>query len=107
MIQNTNNRKERMFMRKTHILLVFMLLMALPMHSQVFMTQDELNKDRSQKWEDAGLVVPIHEKDFKQTAKGTAEEEEEDDYTPMGSGLAMLAVLGGAYLLSKKHNEKE
>ena len=98
MRQNTNNRKERNILIKTHLLLVVMLLMALPMRSQVFMTQEDLNKDRSQKWEDAGLVVPIHERDFG---------EEEEDYVPMGSGLAMLAILGGAYLLGKKRNEKE
>ena len=98
MRQNTNNRNERNILIKTHLLLVIMLLMALPMRSQVFMTQEDLNKDRSQKWEDAGLVVPIHERDF---------DEEEEDYVPMGSGLTMLAVLGGAYLLGKKRNEKE
>ena len=85
-------------MKKIFFLTVSMLMLLMPLHSQVFMTQEDLNKDRSQKWEDAGLVVPIHERDFG---------EEEEDYVPMGSGLAMLAVLGGAYLLGKKRNEKE
>jgi hypothetical protein len=62
------------------------------------MTQEDLNKDRSQKWEDAGLVVPIHERDFG--------DEEEEDYAPLGSGIVLLTALGGAYLLGKKGKEK-
>ena len=31
---------------------------------------------------------------------------EEEDYAPLGSGIALLAALGGAYLLGKKHKEE-
>ena len=79
------------------VLIASMLLLSMPLRSQVFMTHEDLEKDRSQKWEDAGLVVPIHERDFA---------DEEEDYAPLGSGIALLAALGGAYLLGKKCKEE-
>lgn len=84
-------------MKKPLVILASVLLLSMPLYSQVFVTHEELEKDRSQKWEDAGLVVPIHERDFA---------DEEEDYAPLGSGIALLATLGGAYLLSKKRKEE-
>jgi hypothetical protein len=95
MRQNMNNRKERKIMRKSCILLVVMLLMALPMRSQVFLTQEDLDSERMGQWEDIGLIIPIHEQDFDQA----------EEYVPVGSGLAVLAMLGGAYLLGKKNKK--
>ena len=46
MRQNMNNTKERRVMRKSLMLLVTMLLMAVPMHSQVFLTQEDLDSER-------------------------------------------------------------
>lgn len=84
-------------MKKTLILMTAAVLLSMPLHSQVFMTQDDLDKERDGQWEDIGLIIPIHERDFDQ-----AEEAPEEDYAPLGSGIAMLSVLGGAYLLGKK-----
>ena len=84
-------------MKMPLVLIASMLLLSMPLRSQVFMTHEDLEKDRSQKWEDAGLVVPIHERDFA---------DEEEDYAPLGSGIALLAALGGAYLLGKKCKEE-
>ena len=92
-----NNTKEGKIMRKSYILLVVMLLMALPMRSQVFLTQEDLDNERQGQWEDIGLIIPIHEQDFDQA----------EEFTPMGSGIALLAALGGAYLLGKKRKEQE
>ena len=83
-------------MRKPFILLVTILLMALPMHSQVFLTQDDLNSERDGQWEDVGLIIPIHEQDFDQA----------EDYLPLGNGIVVLAALGGAYLLGKRKEKK-
>jgi hypothetical protein len=79
-------------MKKSFILLVTMLVMALPMHSQVFLTQEDLDSERDAEWADIGLIIPIHEQDFDQA----------EDFVPVGSGIAMLAALGGAYLLGKR-----
>ena len=53
------NAKENRIMRKSIILLVTMLLMALPMRSQVFLTQEDLDNERQGQWEDIGLIIPI------------------------------------------------
>ena len=79
-------------MRKSFMLLVTMLFMAMPMRSQVFLTQEDLDSERDGQWEDIGLIIPIHEQDFDQA----------ENFAPMGSGIALLAALGGAYLLGKK-----
>ena len=92
-----NNRN----MKKTLILMAATLLLSMPLRAQVFLTQEDLESERDGQWADIGLIIPIHEQDFDQ-----AEEAPEDDYVPMGSGIAMLAALGGAYLLGKKRREE-
>ena len=89
------NAKENRIMRKSIILLVTMLMMALPMRAQVFLTQEDLDSERAGQWEDIGLIIPIHEQDFDQA----------EPYTPVGSGIVLLTVLGGAYLLGKKNRK--
>ena len=83
-------------MRKSLMLLVTMLLIAMPMRSQVFLTQEDLDSERDGQWEDIGLIIPIHEQDFDQA----------ELWAPVGSGIAMLAALGGAYLLGKRRKEE-
>ena len=89
------NAKENRIMRKSYILLVVMLLMALPMRSQVFLTQEDLDNERQGQWEDIGLIIPIHEQDFDQA----------EPFTPVGSGIVLLTALGGAYLLGKNRKK--
>ena len=72
-----------------------MLLLSMPLRSQVFLTQEDLDSERDAEWEDIGLIIPIHEVDFDQA----------EPYVPVGSGIAMLAALGGAYLLGKRKKE--
>ena len=72
-----------------------MLLLSMPLRSQVFLTQEDLDSERDGQWEDIGLIIPIHEVDFDQA----------EPYVPVGSGIAMLAALGGAYLLGKRKKE--
>ena len=95
MRQNMQNTKERRVMRKSLMLLVTMLLMAMPMRSQVFLTQEDLDSERDGQWQDLGLIIPIHEQDFDQA----------EPWAPVGSGIAVLAALGGAYLLGKRKKE--
>jgi hypothetical protein len=91
-----NNTTERRVMKKSFILLVTMLLMALPMRSQVFLTQEDLDSERDGQWSDIGLIIPIHEQDFDQA----------EPWAPVGSGIALLTALGGAYLLGKRRKEE-
>ena len=91
------NVKGNRIMRKSLMLLVTMLLMAVPMRSQVFLTQEDLDSERQGPREDIGLIIPIHEQDFDQA----------EPWVPVGSGIAVLAALGGAYLLGKKRREED
>ena len=91
------NAKGNRKMRKPMIMLVTMLLMAMPLRSQVFLTQEDLDSERAGQWEDLGLIIPIHEQDFDQA----------EPWAPVGSGIAVLAALGGAYLLGKKRREED
>lgn len=81
--------------RKVFMLMAAMLLLSMPLRSQVFLTQEDLDSERDAEWEDIGLIIPIHEVDFDQA----------EPYVPVGSGIAMLAALGGAYLLGKRKKE--
>ena len=87
MINNNRN------MKKTLILMAMALLLSLPLHSQVFLTEEEAD-NRDGQWSEIGLIVPIHQQDFDQA-----------EYSPLGSGIALLAALGGAYLLGKKQKK--
>ena len=89
------NVNENRIMRKSMIMLVTMLIMAIPVRSQVFLTQEDLESERDGQWEDIGLIVPIHLQDFDQA----------EPFTPVGGGIAVLAALGGAYLLGKKNKK--
>lgn len=80
---------------KIYMLLVAALLLSMPLRSQVFQTQDDLNEELEGQWEDLGLVIPIED-----------EEENAEKYVPVCNGLGMLAALGGAYLLGKRKKQQ-
>ena len=81
--------------RKKHIFLMVVLFLALTLTSrgQVFLQDDEAD---NRAIADPGLYVDLP------NGYGYGV----DWYTPAGSGLLLLTVLGGAYLLGK-HQEKK
>jgi hypothetical protein len=81
--------------KKVFMLMAAMLLLSMPLRSQVFLTQEDLDSERDGQWSDIGLIIPIHEQDFDQA----------EPWAPVGSGIAVLAALGGAYLLGKRKKE--
>ena len=81
--------------KKVFMLMAAMLLLSMPLRSQVFLTQEDLDSERDGQWQDIGLIIPIHEVDVDQA----------EPYVHVGSGIAMLAALGGAYLLGKRKKE--
>ena len=91
MRHNTRN------MKTTLILMAATLLLSMPLRAQVFLTQEDLESERDGQWADIGLIIPLHEQDFDQA----------EPFTPVGSGIALLAALGGAYLLGKKRREED
>lgn len=92
-------RQNKRISNKIYTLIAATLLLSMPLRSQVFHTQDDLDSEVRGQWKDLGLVVPIP------IEEEGAEEEDSSKYVTVGSGLAMLAALGGAYLMSKKRKE--
>ena len=80
-------------MKRLASILVLTFALALTAQAQIFLEEGETNDNRAPA-EDWG-VVPYH---------GVTHDQA--DYVPAGSGIMMLAVLGGAYLLGKKKGEK-
>ena len=80
--------------RKT-LAFVVLLFMATTTHGQIFETED-VTSSRLRAEADPNGIVPLNGVLFDQTNA---------EYTPVGSGLLLLAALGGAYLLRKKTDE--
>lgn len=76
-------------MKKVLILMTFMVLMTGSLNAQVFVTGDNSESNRAQT---DGIVLTAQQS------------EEQDRFTPLGSGILILSVLGGAYLCGRKNN---
>lgn len=74
-------------MRKVLILMAFMALMTGNLNAQVFNVEDNPDNNRVQTKENV-LVAQ--------------QSEEQDRFAPLGSGILVLAALGGAYLCGRK-----
>ncbi len=94
-------RQNKRISNTIYMLIAAALLLSTPLHSQIFYTQEDLNSEVRGQWEDIGLVIPIQLESLEEEGG----EEDESKYASVGSGLAMLAALGGAYLLGKKRKE--
>ena len=80
---------------KKHTFLAALLMMAAVAHAQVFILSDEeFSNNKRANAPGAGPLVPYQGGDLDQTL------------TPLGGGMAILAALGGAYLLGKKRQKK-
>lgn len=81
---------------KKQLTLVAALLLAAAANAQVFILSDEeFSNNKRANAPGAGPLVPYQGGDLDQTL-----------YTPLGGGMAILAALGGAYLLGKKRQKK-
>ena len=76
-------------MRKVLIAMAFMALMTGNLNAQVFVTEDNTNSNRAQTEENVLIAQ---------------QSEEQDRFAPLGSGILILSVLGGAYLCGRKNN---
>lgn len=81
---------------KKQLTLVDALLLAAAANAQVFILSDEeFSNNKRANAPGAGPLVPYQGGDLGQTL-----------HTPLGGGMAILAALGGAYLLGKKRQKK-
>ena len=81
---------------RKYIALAAVLLCMASASAQVFIVTDEEFENLSRKKKSSGLVVPYQGGDLDQTL-----------YTPLGSGIALLSALGGAYLIGKRRRKDE
>ena len=77
-------------MKKILIILTLILAVTLPVSAQIFMMEDEMNLRTSENAEDP-FVLNSGGLEYDQT-----------NYVPAGSGIALLAALGGLYLINKE-----
>ena len=77
------------------IFAVALLLSAEPLRAQVFIQDDEFEGSMRVGTNEFDLVVPMDGSDV-------------DQYVPLGEGVLAMAMLGGAYLMTKrKKNRKD
>ncbi len=76
------------------VLLTALLLSAGSLTAQVFIADDEFEGMMRQEESEFVLFVPVQAQDGDQS------------YSPIGSGVLLLAGLGGAYLLTKRKKQK-
>ena len=66
-------------------------------NAQIFLDDDDMNvRDGEHGNMDIGNIIPQHGVDWDQA-----------DYLPVGEGIMLLSVLGGAYLLGKRHKKEQ
>lgn len=80
-------------MKKTVVLLTVLFMAVVPMKAQVFIADDEFEGMMRQEESEFVLFVPVQAQDGDQS------------YSPIGSGVLLLAGLGGAYLLTKRKKD--
>ena len=81
-------------MKKIVVLLTVLFMAVVPMKAQVFIADDEFEGMMRQEESEFVLFVPVQAQDGDQS------------YSPIGSGVLLLAGLGGAYLLTKRKKQK-
>ena len=94
-MEQMNKKQQHTTMRKRFITLMFAVFVAVgPALAQVFITEDEINKNRTV---GDGVVFNV---------MVGAQDVQHDQYLPLGSGTAILFGLGAAYLVAKKRREE-
>ena len=83
-------------MKKILTIFILLLVLAAPMHAQVFMMEDDNDPDRTVLGNGTYGNVIVH--------GSTADQ---PNYVPLGSGVLALTLLGGIYLLNKRREENE
>lgn len=84
-------------MKKRIVIITLGLLLAGAVQAQVFLQEGDDNNLRD-------VTVPV---DAWPDNPIYSQGNDNTPYTPLGSGIALLAALGGAYLLGKKRNKFE
>ena len=94
-MEQMNKKQQHTTMRKRFITLMFAVFVAVgPALAQVFITEDEINKNRTV---GDGVVFNV---------MVGAQDVQHDQYLPLGRGTVILFGLGAAYLVGTKRREE-
>ena len=93
-MKEMNNRKNRSM--KKVLSLTFVMMLALAGQAQVFIF-DEDGSNRAGNSSEINTIIPLHNVEYDQ--------ENEEIYVPLGSGVLALAGLGIGYALAKKRKQ--
>ena len=78
-------------------ILALVLGTTMTVNAQIFLDDEDMNvRDGEHGNMDIGNIIPQHGVDWDQA-----------DYTPVGEGIVLLSVLGGAYLLGKRRKQEQ
>lgn len=80
-------------MKIAMVLLTVLFMAVVPLKAQIFIADDEFEGMMRLAESEYVLVVPLEGSDA-------------DQYVPVGDGMLLLAGLGGAYLLKKRHKKE-
>lgn len=90
---NNPSKENRLSMRKVVVLYLALFALISSASAQVFELDDNGDRTGATHEELSDLNIPIHLGNYDQA------------YAPIGSGVVLLAALGGTYLLGKKRKK--
>lgn len=92
----TNSKRPNEMKKRVFAILMMTMLSVVPATAQIFLDDESLT-NRCGEMDEMGNIVPFHEVEWDQA----------EAFAPIGSGVLLLTVLGGAYLLGKRRKEGE
>lgn len=92
----TNSKRPNEMKKRVFAILMVTFLSVIPATAQIFLDDESLT-NRCGEMDESGNIVPFHEVEWDQA----------NQFAPTGSGILLLTVLGGAYLLGKNRKGDE
>ena len=96
MKNTTNKNNVKSIVRKALSVVALSLVMAMPAKAQIYLDDEDMGANRATWLDGVGNIIPIHEVDWDQAA-----------YAPLGNGILLAGLLGGAYLFNRKRKKEE
>ena len=96
MKNTTKKNNVRSIVRKALSVVALSLVMAMPAKAQIYLDDEDMAENRATWLDGVGNIIPLHEVDWDQAA-----------YAPIGDGILLIGLLGGAYLINRKRKQEE